>query len=313
MTNTSTPRLTRNQLMRAALDAAARGWHVFPLIAGSKRPAVKDWESRSTTDRRRIERCWSSGAYNVGVACGPSGLLVVDLDVPKQAADGGQATQAPAQWRLPGVQDGGDVLEVLTERAGEPMPWETYTVATCSGGTHLYFRQPAGTALRNTSRRLGWLIDTRGHGGYVVAAGSVVDGQSYVVDHDARPRPLPGWLLAQLAEAQPAPAPPPDSARLRAQIRQRAAYSHRALDEALNQVLSAAAGDKVGAGRNDTLNRAAYRLGPLVSAGLLPERLVVDALTAAATAVGLDQREADRTIGSGLRAGMAKTAGSGRP
>ena len=34
-----------------ALDAASRGWHVFPVIPGDKRPAVRDWEARATTDR----------------------------------------------------------------------------------------------------------------------------------------------------------------------------------------------------------------------------------------------------------------------
>jgi hypothetical protein len=56
------------------------------------------------------------------------------------------------------------------------MPDRTYTVATASGGEHLYFRQPVGLQLRNTQGEhgsgLGWCIDTRGHGGFVVAAGS---------------------------------------------------------------------------------------------------------------------------------------------
>lgn len=46
-----------------------------------------------------------------------------------------------------------------------PFPDSTYTVATPSGGTHLYFRQPSGAELRNTPATLGWRIDTRGHGG----------------------------------------------------------------------------------------------------------------------------------------------------
>ncbi|WP_174855817.1 bifunctional DNA primase/polymerase, partial [Streptomyces rishiriensis] len=30
----------QSALLRAALDAAARGWHVFPLRPGTKRPAL---------------------------------------------------------------------------------------------------------------------------------------------------------------------------------------------------------------------------------------------------------------------------------
>src|SRR5438093_650742 len=50
------------------------------------------WEARATTDPDRIRKAWTRAPYNVGIACGPSGLLVVDLDVPKP----GQ--QPPAPW-----------------------------------------------------------------------------------------------------------------------------------------------------------------------------------------------------------------------
>ena len=81
----------------------------------------------------------------------------------------------------------------LAAEAGEPIP-TTYTVATPSGsGLHLYFRQPAqGPLLRNTQGRLGWCIDTRGEGGFVVAAGSRrSDGRRYRVVTEAPVAPLP--------------------------------------------------------------------------------------------------------------------------
>lgn len=89
-------------LLRAALDAAERGWHVFPLRPGGKRPALhgesacagtgncatghRKWEQRATTDPDRIRAAWATGPFNVGIATGPSGLVVVDLDVPKSGA-----------------------------------------------------------------------------------------------------------------------------------------------------------------------------------------------------------------------------------
>jgi len=85
----------RAALAAAALDAAARGWHVFPLRPGDKRPAYPDhtadrctgtdprcraghqgWEPRATTDPARITRAWTAAAYNIGIATGPSGLIV---------------------------------------------------------------------------------------------------------------------------------------------------------------------------------------------------------------------------------------------
>ena len=152
------------------------------------RDGHRGWEPRATTDPARIRRAWSTRPYGVGVACGPSGLLVVDLDRPKPDQE------PPAAWAIDGVTDGSDVLAVLAERAGQPFPADTYTVHTGRGGTHLYFARPAGVRLGNSAGErggLGWLVDTRGIGGYVVAAGSTVDGRPYTVGADREPAPLP--------------------------------------------------------------------------------------------------------------------------
>lgn len=75
---------TTSGLTATAFAHAARGWHVFPLRPGDKRPAVPNWEGRATaTDSTRIRRCWQHAPYNIGIACGPSGLVVIDLDTPK--------------------------------------------------------------------------------------------------------------------------------------------------------------------------------------------------------------------------------------
>jgi hypothetical protein len=121
---------------RAAVAAAARGWRVFPLRPNDKRPAVRDWETRATTDLDRIHHCWAAGPWNIGIACGPSGLVVIDLDTPKPG------DTAPPAWQLPGVTCGEDVLAVLAERAGVPVPYDTHTVRTGRGGRHLYFTPP---------------------------------------------------------------------------------------------------------------------------------------------------------------------------
>lgn len=58
-------------------------------------------------------------------------------------------------------------------------------------------------------------------------------------------------------------------------------------------------------GRNHRLNAAAFSLGTLIGAGRLDENTATAALLDAALSAGLGEREAERTITSGLTAGRA--------
>lgn len=173
----------------AAVAAAERGWHVFPCRPGDKRPAVQDWENRACADPGRVTRYWPSDRHNIGIACGPSRLVVLDLD-----AHG----ELPEEWRqVPGVNDGKDVLAIICEWAGMDWP-QTYTAATPSNGWHLYFRAPEDSAIRNSASLIGPQVDVRAAGGYVVAAGSTVGGKAYEVLHDLELVPLPAWIARLL-------------------------------------------------------------------------------------------------------------------
>ncbi|RJL29952.1 bifunctional DNA primase/polymerase [Bailinhaonella thermotolerans] len=288
-----------NPILNYALAAAARGWHVFPLTPYGKQPAKgwTRWESRATADPEAIRRIWGREPYNVGIATGPSGLVVLDLDVPKPG------DIPPPEWDLPGVGDGADVLAVLAEQAGQPMPFDTFMVGTRRGGLHLYFTAPAGAELRNTQGKLGWLIDTRANGGYVVGPGSLVispDGSgAYTVGNRAPAAPLPGWLAERL---RPAPLPPqrPITVPLIATDR-RSAYLKSAVQDELRRVTHSPL-----RGHNTALYRASVALGQLVAGGALPEKHVTTWLAEAATSVGQPPGEAHRTIASGLRAGAKR-------
>ncbi|MFI0424591.1 bifunctional DNA primase/polymerase [Spongiactinospora sp. 9N601] len=287
-------------LTQYALAAAARGWHVFPLTPYGKRPlrGFTDWERHATTDPARIRDMWARGPFNIGIACGPSRLVVLDLDTPKP----GQ--HPPPPWNQPGINDGADVLAALCEQAEEALPLETFTVRTRRGGTHLYFTAPPGARLGNTAGRLGWLIDTRASGGYVVAPGSHVrapDGTGhYDVIHTAAPAVLPDWLAARLTPPPPQlpSACAPDLLALLGTERA-AGYALAALRGEVERVLAAMPGT-----RNDTLNAAAFALGQLTTPGFLPRRLAEQALHAAAEATGLTTHEAQATIRSGLDSGQ---------
>ena len=285
---------TDTSLLTAALDLAGRGLHVFPLKPGTKVPALHhDWEGRATTDAGVIERCWRTGPFNIGVACGPSGLYVLDLDTPKPD------TPPPAPpFDQPGVNDGADALALLATQYAEPFPFGTYTVTSGRGGMHLYFTRPDDAPLRNTAGKLGWLIDTRGKGGYVVGPGSTVHGKPYRVTTQSGIQPLPVWIrrLLQPPQRTPPAGPPP-------KFRSPSKYADTVLRGELAKLLSAPNGT-----RNDTLNQVAFTLGKHISRGTLPADLVERALSEAAHRAGLSESETAHTIASGLRAGKLKGA-----
>lgn len=269
------------QLADWALTLADQGWPVFPLRPGGKTPALhkrehcqrvrfcrdghQTWEARATTRSEPIARRWRRSAYNVGLATGPAGLVVLDLDVP----DYGE--MPPDGWNILGVSSGADVLAYLAERDRATVP-ATYTVATPSGGTHLYFRSPRGNHFRNTQGEnggLGWLIDTRAHGGYVVAPGSLVAPGGYELVDDREPVELPGWLVRALA---PKPAQRHSGRGNAADAvaenatNHRSAYVAAALRNEANRVAQARSGQQ-----NRTLFTAALALGRLVAGGSLDQ------------------------------------------
>ncbi|WP_425322620.1 bifunctional DNA primase/polymerase [Actinoplanes ianthinogenes] len=301
----------------AALGHAGRGWHVFPLRPDNrphdpdhpKKPAFPDhgtdrctrtdprcraghtgWEARATCDPRRIGRAWSFTPYNVGIACGPAGLVVIDLDVRKPGADVPDGHD--------GYRHGLQVFTDLCHRHGQDVPDDTFTVATGNGGQHLYFQHPAGEPLRNTQGDrggLGWLIDTRAHGGYVVAAGSTAGGRAYRVLHDLPVRELPGWIAGLLRPAEPIN---PRKVLGDFSAFRRSAYVRAAVGKTLDRLAAARPG-----GRNFALYVAACSLGQLAAGGALTDAEVTEALTPTAHAIGLSERETARTIRSGLLAG----------
>ena len=70
---------------------AASGLHVFPLVPRTKEPfKYSHGLHDATTDAEQVRRWWNQNPNaNIGIACGPSGLLVIDCDVhPERNVDG---------------------------------------------------------------------------------------------------------------------------------------------------------------------------------------------------------------------------------
>ena len=266
---------------------------VFPVRSGGKTPAVRGWQRVATQDRAQLRRWFGrQRGNNVGIATGPSRLLVIDLD-------DGHGHAPPPRWRS--ARHGRDVFARLAAEVGEPIP-TTYTVATPSGaGLHLYFRQPGqGPLLRNTQGKLGWCIDTRGAGGFVVAAGSRrSDGRRYRVVNEAPVAPLPPWIARLLTPAPPAPPPPPVLLA-----------SHDAVTRRVRGIVAAACA-RAGAAqlgrRHAELLTAARICGQLVAGGALEEHAAIVALHAATAhhvgVHGCTRREIEHTVIDGMAYG----------
>lgn len=126
-----------------ALNYAAQGYRVFPLIPGTKFPTTKNGFKNATTDEDQISRWWGQNPNcGVGLATGHD-LTVIDID--------------PRNW--------GDLTFELWRDIIGAVP-ETSRCTTGGNGTHLYFRTSA--QMRCGSDLIPG-IDLKSDGGYVVA------------------------------------------------------------------------------------------------------------------------------------------------
>jgi putative DNA primase/helicase len=271
-----------SSLLDAALEYAARGWAVFPLEPGQKRPLgrLAPHGCRSaTTDEQTIRGWWEDTRNaNVGIATGDaSGLAVVDVD----------GDQGARTW------------EVLL--VGRDITAPTLTSRTPRGGYHLVYRRP-DDGFRNSANGLGEMVDTRGDGGYIVAPPSIANGKVYRWDDaGAVVAPLPEWILEAMA--------PPDVEYDRGtpvsddmndrERRRAAAWAKGTLRDRVERMSGCAEG-----GRNARLYASAIDVGKCVGAGVLDYADAAQQLHAAAAAAGLVDKEIRGTIKSGMSRGM---------
>lgn len=173
-----------------ALRLAAAGHHVFPCHPGGEKakqpmPFIK-WKDASTTDPAKIGQWWAKWPdAAVGLDLAKSGLIVIDADRHDPEKDGVEAFGA-----------------MMSENGFDPD--SAPLVATPSSGNHHFFRQPPGKQYGNSDggkyrcvslRDMG--INVRGHGGYVIAPGTVMsDGSTYEQFGELENAPiLPDWLV----------------------------------------------------------------------------------------------------------------------
>ncbi|MBD5584131.1 MAG: hypothetical protein HDQ88_03545 [Clostridia bacterium] len=274
----------------AFMELAAAGAVVFPCDA-EKRPHITEWEKLASVSPGQAaswHRQWPD--MRIGLPCGPNGIFVIDLDTPKNDGERGGEAEFDELCRPQGYE------------------WRAATLCqrTGSGGLHLFYKMPSGRELRNSIRKLGPCIDTRGAGGFVIIAPSVGRKCVYSWLNDLAIAELPEWLLALLLQDKPAnPSRKPlEAFKFSGQHvgpyqneREQRAYQ-KALEGEVREVALAQEG-----GRNEQLNVSAYKLGKYVGAGKLDEAEVYDRLYEAAIASGLSHGEIVKTIRSGLESG----------
>lgn len=251
-------------MLRAALVYAERGWPVFPCRPGSKAPATAHGFHDASTDPALITAWWTRApSANVAIATGAPGPDVLDVDVKPD----GNGFPAFNRLKRAGLLAGASML-----------------VATRNGGLHVYF---AGSdqPVRHLHRLH---LDFQVRGAYVLAPPSLVPADEWatgtsayeLLDERASDARLDWAAVTRLLDP---PRPVPDS-------RPTWSSAGRDVGSLVRWLVRQPAGNR---------NRALYWAAcTACEAGLTHD---LDQLVVAALEVGLDEREARRTVASAQR------------
>lgn len=136
-----------------------RGFKIFPLEKGGKKPIQRGSFANATDNLKTIEK-WSLQypGCNWGIATGAaSGVVVLDVD----PRNGGEASFEQLKKEINGYDD-------------------TLAVSTGGGGLHIYFKSPPEGLTTRTNFRPG--LDFIAEGKFVVAPGSITTGPYQILN-----------------------------------------------------------------------------------------------------------------------------------
>lgn len=170
------------------LALADYGFKIFPLIPNDKRPLVDGWQALATNDKATVRRMWAAHP-NANIGISTERLLVIDVD-PRNGGDKTFQALFDAQHLI-----------------GEDFT-PTLAAGTQSNGTHMFYHLPDGITVRGGANKLGAGVDVKSHGGYVVGAGSTIDGRPYYWKAGYEPNKrdfaeAPGWLIQRCNTVTP--------------------------------------------------------------------------------------------------------------
>jgi hypothetical protein len=341
---------------RLALELAALGWQILPLSAASKRPLGNCAACRTepgapghlahgcpclvgggwchgvraaTTDLARIIAWWQREPAAVpGVAAGPSGLVLIDVD-----NHGGPLPPDVATGLLPGIdlaaepqprhlwddvaryRAGRDALQLLAMLRGGPRPWRPgpghrpVSVTTPSGGTHLWYAAPAIGGLHQVladpagRHGLAWQVDLKAGWSYGVAPGAITCKGTYHVTggNPAQPGHMPDWLIAEIQRVTtPRPAPNRPQVVAVGDGRGPAVYLATVITRGAARLAC------MTDGRQRALSTLAYHVGGLIGWSGSDVGQVTGQLVDAGTASGLPASTATRIVRRAIANGIER-------
>jgi Bifunctional DNA primase/polymerase, N-terminal len=285
----------------------------------------------ATTDPARITSWWHAQPNAIpGIAAGPSSLVLIDLDnhgdpLPPNLATGLlpgidlTAEDLPDHlWRDTSptgspIHNGRDTMRLLAHARGGQRPWPAaaeyrpVSVATPSGGRHLWYQAPAD-GLRQALSGLGWQIDIKAGWNYGIAPGAVARTGPYKVlaGDVTRPGRMPDWLAQEVIRVattnrrrSQGPLAQLTTAGLHGDhVQGRAAYLRVIITRGSTEL--AALTD----GRQRALSALAYKVGGLLAWADLPQLSVESQLVDAGIASGLPNRLARRIVHRALTNGI---------
>lgn len=255
-------------IKQEAIKSAERGLAVFPV--DGKRPLLA-WRTESSSDPETVAGMGWSGATGIGVDCGKSGLVVVDID------------------------DLDAVAELSDQLGWDPTRDETLVSRTGRGGMHLFYRA-GSTEVKNSASRVVNGIDIRGSGGFVVIPPSLHEsGERYQWLTEHEPAPIPERMVELFNyREEPAERPAHDGVvHEKWGLAALAAYAH--------DVETSQPGT-----RNDILNRCAVLVFGIVKGGHLIEDVAWARMRAAGLHVGLSSSEVEGTLKSAWAAAQPR-------
>jgi putative DNA primase/helicase len=297
-----------------ALGVHRAGFNVIPMHTGTKTPALASWKEYAVhrqTEAEVLSLPWNGP--NIAIVNGINGIRSIDIDQCDNADTLftflqllGLDFEYPWIVLSPGKGGGFHIYLkcdeglTLTSKGvlvGDPLPGQSFGQIELRWSTCLTVFPPSihpdiPETEEDHKRRYVWLFNTP-QAPIATIPRRVVESaflQLTTIQKEKKPQ-----------DQQPAPATTNQDQGQKKPRMKYDAWSQKALDQEMSLLRSTRQGQ-----RNTQLNRSAFNLGQIIGAKLLDQAEVTEVLYRTACTIGLDEKEIEATIKSGIEAGIKK-------